>query len=181
MPPVKIDHYEEVSVDITERKRAEQELSTARDTGLEGVRIKSEFMANMSHEIRTPLNGILGINELLLDSGLNAEQSEYATTAAACGRLLMDERSLQRRWNIAKPKTTNAQIQPSNPKLDRPPPLYLIEMRESAMATSRDYNPDLPATARPRRPHQSVGGAARTPRTTLSQERKFAIGCRIGA
>ena len=85
----KIDHYEGVSVDITERKRAEQELSRARDAALEGVRIKSEFMSNMSHEIRTPLNGIIGMNELLLESGLNAEQLECAKTAAECGRLLM--------------------------------------------------------------------------------------------
>jgi PAS domain S-box-containing protein len=84
----KIDHYEGVSVDITERKRAEQELSRARDAALEGVRIKSEFMSNMSHEIRTPLNGIMGMNELLLTSGLNPEQFQCAKTAVECGGLL---------------------------------------------------------------------------------------------
>lgn len=35
------------------------------------------FLANMSHEIRTPLNGIVGFTELLKDSGLQEEQSEF--------------------------------------------------------------------------------------------------------
>lgn len=38
---------------------------------------KSMFLANMSHEIRTPLNGIVGFTELLKDSGLREDQSEF--------------------------------------------------------------------------------------------------------
>jgi signal transduction histidine kinase/CheY-like chemotaxis protein len=48
-------------------KEAAQEASEA----------KSMFLANMSHEIRTPLNGIVGFTELLKDTGLKEEQSEF--------------------------------------------------------------------------------------------------------
>ncbi|MCF6324492.1 MAG: PAS domain S-box protein [Gammaproteobacteria bacterium] len=75
--------------DITERKNYEFELKKTRDSAINAFKSKSQFLANMSHEIRTPMNGILGSLELLSDSPLTDEQTEYLNTSQECGNNLM--------------------------------------------------------------------------------------------
>ncbi|MFT5392973.1 MAG: two-component system sensor histidine kinase/response regulator, partial [Gammaproteobacteria bacterium] len=76
-------------MNITERNAAERALVHETEKALAAARAKSEFLANMSHELRTPMNGVLGMLELLQDTGLGDEQTEFVEIARSSGDALL--------------------------------------------------------------------------------------------
>ncbi len=103
-----------IVTDITERKRAEEQLRELNETLEQRVlertqalseseerqklatniavtanQAKSDFLSTMSHEIRTPLNGLLGMTDLLLAGHLTPQQHQYAELAQISGKTLL--------------------------------------------------------------------------------------------
>ena len=62
--------------DITQWKRAEEDLLNAKRTAERASSAKSDFLAKISHEIRTPLNAVLGFSEVILKEQFGALGNE---------------------------------------------------------------------------------------------------------
>src|SRR5687767_1653905 len=78
-----------VARDVTQHKRSAEALRLAREAAETANHAKSSFLARMSHEIRTPMNGVLGMTELLLETGLTSTQRKYAQTVQRSGQNLL--------------------------------------------------------------------------------------------
>jgi PAS domain S-box-containing protein len=82
-----------ILIDVTTRKRAEQERQRLLQELARSARLKDEFLANMSHELRTPLNAIMGLSEALREGiygPLASRQQATLQTVEESGRHLLD-------------------------------------------------------------------------------------------
>lgn len=79
-----------IAADITERKKAIEQLRLAKEEAEGASRAKTEFLTTMSHEIRTPMNGVMGMTDLLLKTTLSTRQQELAEAVAYSADALLD-------------------------------------------------------------------------------------------
>ena len=76
--------------DISERRRVQAELQSAKEAADAANRSKSVFLANMSHEIRTPMNAILGFAQLMQrDPELTPQSREHLDIINRSGEHLL--------------------------------------------------------------------------------------------
>ncbi|MBP2305948.1 response regulator [Azospirillum melinis] len=76
-------------IDVTEPRRAAEQLLQAKETAEAASRSKTEFLATVSHELRTPMNGVLGNLTLLTDASLPAEEKRLADVARRSAETLL--------------------------------------------------------------------------------------------
>lgn len=79
-----------ITRDVTDKRKADQELRDARDQAHRANQSKSEFLSRMSHELRTPLNSMMGFAQLLNLQGVRPGQEECVQRILKAGNHLLE-------------------------------------------------------------------------------------------
>ncbi len=114
--PIVYDGKDAVQVvvrDITERKRQEMELISAKDRAEQSDKLKDAFIANISHEIRTPLNVILGYSNLIMTefkTRIQQEEIAFFESIERGGQRLM--RTVEHILNISSIQVGSFELRP---------------------------------------------------------------------
>ncbi|MCJ8169612.1 hybrid sensor histidine kinase/response regulator [Atopomonas sediminilitoris] len=75
--------------DVTQRREQLRLMREAKESAESASRAKGEFIATISHEIRTPMNGVIGMAQLLKNTSLSSQQSDYIKTLQSSAQILL--------------------------------------------------------------------------------------------
>ncbi|MEX3007352.1 response regulator [Hoeflea sp. TYP-13] len=116
-----------------------------RQAGNSGA-VRPDFFANMSHDIRTPMNGIIGMAELLMNSGLDAKQQMFAEVISKSGEVLLGIFNDIIDYSRSEVGALVLEHQPFSlvDAVEDVASLYAARFAEKDLSLHVDINPDLP-------------------------------------
>ncbi|SIQ13509.1 ATP-binding protein [Marinobacterium stanieri] len=132
--------------DITDQRQADQVLRDRTHEAEQAAEAKQSFLANMSHEVRTPMNAILGMLQLLLDTGMTEAQRNYAAKAYQASESLL--RILNEILDLSKLEAGRVSIEKTPFDLEelvqRSADLFALEAERKGLNLSVEIDPQLP-------------------------------------
>ena len=139
---------EGIARDITEIRRIQDDLRLAKEEAEAASEAKTQFLANMSHELRTPMNGIIGMIDLLGQTGLSSEQADYVDTLGTSSEALMT--ILNDILDLSKIQAGKMRLNEAplalDPLLDRLRALFLYRANQKNLRFTCHLAPGTPAS-----------------------------------
>jgi PAS domain S-box-containing protein len=135
-----------IIVDISERKKVEQELIKTREEALQLSRAKEMFVSVMSHEIRTPLNAVIGMAHILREDNPTPVQLEHLDILKFSAENLMA--LLNAILDYTKIETGNLVLESTDVNLrelvTRTMDSFLFKANEKGIALHYEIDPRIP-------------------------------------
>ena len=84
-----VNGFIQMYLETTKEKELQIELEKAKSIAESARDAEKEFLANMSHEIRNPITSILGMTNLMFDTNVSSEQSEFLNNIKTSSEILL--------------------------------------------------------------------------------------------
>ncbi|HKK69498.1 MAG TPA: PAS domain S-box protein, partial [Bacteroidales bacterium] len=139
-------HFIGIKNDITQERKAKEELLKAKQEAETANKAKSEFLANMSHEIRTPMNAVIGFSDILSKNLKDQKNLSYINSIKSSSKTLLN--LINDILDLSKIEAGQMKVEPEPTNLknliDEIIQIFSLKTQQKGLEIIVDIDPDIP-------------------------------------